>query len=88
MYGKDVQDDDIYRTAMQRFHFISMEEFMGISAEEIEKNGHPKELASKAQNVLREYLSSHDFIKLDGEQRLLLCVEQLQYMEEPLQKYM
>jgi len=35
MYGKDVQDDDIYRTAMQRFHFISMEEFMGISVEEI-----------------------------------------------------
>ena len=72
MYGKDVQDDDIYRTAMQRYHFLSMEEFLGISIEEVEKNGQPTEVATKSQNVLREFLSSHDYTRLDGEQRFLI----------------
>ena len=72
MYGKDVQDDDIYRVAMQRYHFLNIKDFLGISIEEIEQNGQPAEMATKAQNVLKEFLSSHDYIKLDGEQRLLI----------------
>ena len=72
MFGKDVKDDDIYRTAMQRYHFLSMKDFMGISIEEIEKNGQPVEVAAKSQNVLQEYFSSRDYIKLDGEQRFLI----------------
>lgn len=45
---------------------------MGISIEEIEKNGQPVEVAAKSQNVLQEYFSSRDYIKLDGEQRFLI----------------
>ena len=72
MYGKEVQDDDVYRVAMQGFHFLSMKDFLGISIEEIEENGQPIEMAIKAQNVLKEYLSNHDYIKSDGERRLLI----------------
>ena len=49
-----------------------MNDFLGISPEEIEKNGQPAELAVKAPNVLEEYFSNHDYIKLDGEPRLLI----------------
>ena len=72
MYGKEVQDDDVYLTAMQRYHFLSMKDFLGISVEEVEKNGQPTEIAAKSQNVLKEYLASRDYIKLDGEPRLLI----------------
>ena len=72
MFGKDVQDDDIYRTAMQSYHFLSAKENLGISIEEIEANDQPAEIATRAQNVLKEFLQSHDYIKLDGERRLLI----------------
>lgn len=70
--GKDVQDDDIYRVATQGYHYINAKECFGISTEEIEKNGPAREVATKAQNVMKEYLSSHDYLKLDGEQRLVI----------------
>ena len=44
----------------------------GFPLDEIEKNGPPAQLAMAAENVLEEYLMSHDFIKLDGEPRLVI----------------
>ena len=70
--GKDVQDDEVYSVAMQSYFYCSIEEFLGITAEETEKNGKPEELASDAQNVIKEYFEAHDFIKLEEEQRLLI----------------
>jgi hypothetical protein len=49
-----------------------MEDSMGIPTEEVEKNGAPVQLAMSAANVLEEYLKRHDFIKLDGEPRLVI----------------
>ena len=72
MFGKDVQDDDMFRTAMERYHFLSAEDFLGISIEEIEANGQPTEIATKSQNVLKEFLQSRDYVKLDGERRFLI----------------
>ena len=57
---------------MQSYFFCSIEHYFGISVEEVEKNGEPTELASSTQNVMIEYFDAHDFIKLDGEQRLLI----------------
>ena len=70
--GKDVQDEEVYMVAMQSYFFCSIEHYFGISVEEVEKNGEPTELASSTQNVMIEYFDAHDFIKLDGEQRLLI----------------
>ena len=54
------------------YHYLSMEDYMGIPVEEVEQNGQSAELASDAASVLEEYLASHDYIKLDGEQRILI----------------
>lgn len=70
--GKDVQDEEIYSIAVQSYFFCSIEEFFGISAGEAEENGKPTELASSMLNVLTEYFDGQDFIKPDGEQRLLI----------------
>jgi len=72
MYGKAVQSDDVFRVAMQRYFYLNMGEFLGLPLEEIEKNDPPAELAVKAPNVIEEYLSNHDYIKLDGEPRLII----------------
>lgn len=70
--GKDVQDETLYSIALQSYFFFSTDSFLGVSAEEIENNGTPSELASSAPNVLKEYFDSHEYIKFDGEQRLLI----------------
>jgi hypothetical protein len=72
MFGKDVQDEDIYDVAMQGFHFLNMEKNLGISIEEMEENGPPVEVAALTQNVLKEFLSSRDYIKADGEPRFVI----------------
>ena len=72
MNGREVQDDDIFLVALEKYNVNIMEETLGISPEEAEQNGHAETLALEASNVLEEYLTSHDFIKLDGEPRLLI----------------
>ena len=72
VYGNDVKDSDVFRVAVQEYHFFSMSEFMGIPTEEIEQNGQPEELAVKGQNVLKEFFVRNEYIKLDGKQRLLI----------------
>ena len=72
MNGKDVRDDDVFLVTTERYYYINMEDSMGIPTEEVEKNGAPVQLAMSAANVLEEYLKRHDFIKLDGEPRLVI----------------
>ena len=72
MNGKEVGDDDLFTVAMKGYHFLSIGEFLDIPPEEIEKNGKPREVAASVTNVLREYLSSHEHLEIDGEQRLVI----------------
>ena len=72
MNGKEVRDDDVFLIATERYYYNCMEESLDISHEEAKKNGPPVQLAASAVNVLEEYMSSQDFIKLDGERRFLI----------------
>ncbi|MBQ9036730.1 MAG: hypothetical protein IJ115_04695 [Erysipelotrichaceae bacterium] len=38
----------------------------------LKMNGRPIEVATKAPNILEEYFKDHDYIKLDGEPRLII----------------
>lgn len=40
--------------------------------EEVEQNGKSEEIATHAPNVLQEYFSQHELLKLDGEPRLII----------------
>jgi 5'-nucleotidase len=70
--GKDVQDDETYSIAVQSFFFCSKEDYFGITDEDVNEKGEPKELASSMQNVLQEYFDGHDYIKLEEEKRLVI----------------
>lgn len=72
MNGKKVADDDLFTVVMQKFFFDNIKDFLDLPQEEIEKNGRPIEVATKAPNILEEYFKDHDFIKLDGEPRLII----------------
>ncbi len=72
MNGREVEDGDTFTVAMQRYHYLSIGTFLDIQRDEIEKNGKPLEVATKCPNVLEEYFTAHDLVKLDGEPRLII----------------
>ena len=72
MNGKEVGDEDMFTVVMQKFFFENIGDFLDLPSEEIEKNGRPVEVATKAPNLLEEYFKDHESIKLDGEQRLII----------------
>jgi 5'-nucleotidase len=72
MNGSEVGDEDMFTVVMQKFFFENIGDFLDLPQEEIEKNGRPIEVATKAPNLLEEYFKDHESIKLDGEQRLVI----------------
>ena len=72
MNGKEVADGDLFTVVMQKFFFDNIGDFLDMPLEEIEKNGRPIEVATKAPNVLEEYFKDHESLKLDGEARLII----------------
>ena len=72
MNGKEVGDEDMFTVVMQKFFFDNIGDFLDLPSEEIEKNGRPIEVATKAPNLLEEYFKDHESIKLDDEQRLII----------------
>ena len=72
MNGSEVGDEDMFTVVMQKFFFENIGDFLDLPQEEIEKNGRPIEVATKAPNLLEEYFKDHESIKLDGEQRLII----------------
>ena len=72
MNGKEAADDDLYTVVMQEYFFQNIGEFLDLPLEEIAKNGRPIEVATKAPNILEEYFKDHEYLKLDGEPRLII----------------
>jgi hypothetical protein len=72
MNGKEVKDDDVFTVVMQSYFFTNIKDCLDLTLKEIEKNGRPIEVATKAPNILEEYFKDHKKIKYDGEQRLII----------------
>ena len=72
MNGKEVQDDDIYLVALERYYYNCMKQALDVSPEEVEKNGAAVKLADTVVNVLEEYLMNHEFTNMDTEPRLII----------------
>lgn len=72
MNGKEVKDDDLFKVAMQEYHFLNINGYLNISHEDIEANGQPIEIAGKAASVLQDYFKTHEHLEFDGEKRLVI----------------
>jgi len=70
--GKEVQDSDVIKVAIQSYHYTNIEEYLDLKPEEIERSGKPIQIASSSQNVLEEYFASHPLLELDGSPRLII----------------
>ena len=70
--GKEVQNDDLFKVAIQSYHYTSIEEYLDLKPKDIERSGKPIQAASSSQNALEEYFSSHPLLELDDSPRLII----------------
>ena len=70
--GKEVEDDRHLRVGIQRYHFCNLQEFLDVSLQEISLIHKPRVITTSTTDVLVEYLSLHEKMKVSREQRLFI----------------
>jgi 5'-nucleotidase / UDP-sugar diphosphatase len=66
-----VVDDTTYTVLIQGYHFKNASAYLAISTEELESSGKSKTVATSAQEVIKEYLMSHQNLDKSVEGRLV-----------------
>jgi 5'-nucleotidase len=57
--GKEIADHNTYTICMQGYHFKNAKAYLGIDPKDLEASGKSKTVTVSAQEVLKEYLMSH-----------------------------
>ena len=70
--GKDVQDEDEFKVALQDYHLQNMKEFLNVSLEEVTTKHEAKVLSTNCTDVLEEYFSTQELVQVDPEPRLVI----------------
>lgn len=70
--GKPIADDQMVSIAMEGYHFKNFEKFTSVPLDEVEKNGKAKKICTSSFQVLEEYLSTHQMLNADIEDRLVI----------------
>jgi 5'-nucleotidase / UDP-sugar diphosphatase len=69
--NKPAEDEQLYKIALQGYNFNNSKPYLNISNEELLKSGNSKVISTSAQQVLLEYLKSHQNIDSKTEERLV-----------------
>lgn len=70
--GKEIQDDDMIKIAMQYYHYKNFDEFFGVPLEEVSGNMKPRVIANSVNNIVEEYLSTHQNLDPKVEGRIVI----------------
>ena len=70
--GKPIEDDDLIKIAIQYYHYKNFDEFLGVPLEEVSQNMKPKIIANSVNNIVEEYLSTHQNLDPRVEGRLII----------------
>ena len=70
--GKPIEDDDLIKIAIQYYHYKNFDEFLGVPLEEVSRNMKPKIIANSVNNIVEEYLSTHQNLDPRVEGRLII----------------
>jgi 5'-nucleotidase len=70
--GEPIDDEKFYSVGITSFHYQNLKEFLDVSVEEISKNKEPKVVATKSADVLEEYFSKKELVKVAPDRRLCL----------------
>lgn len=68
--GKEIKDDDRLKIGLQNYHYSNFEKFMGVPLEEVAANRKPKIVATSVNNIIEEYLATHQGLDSHVEGRI------------------
>ncbi len=68
--GEDITDDMRLKICLQKYHYSSFDEFLGVPLEEVAQNMRPRVVAISVNNIVEEYLSTHPGLDAHVEGRL------------------
>lgn len=68
--GKEIKDDDRITLGLQNYHYINFDEFLGVPLEEVAKNRKPRVVATSINNIIEEYLVTHQGLDAQVEGRI------------------
>lgn len=71
-FGKEVQDEDEFKVALQDYHLQNMKEFLNVGLDEVTRKQKVKVLSTNCTDVLEEYFSTHELVSVDSEPRLVI----------------
>ena len=70
--GKEIPDEALFKLGLQGFHFKNIEDFFGITEEEVTGTAPYKVLSTNAMDILDEYLSRKELVKCPEDPRWVM----------------
>lgn len=70
--GYEIRDFDQFKLGLQAFHLKNIQKFLDVAMEEISSPHRPKVLSTNSTDVLEEYFSHQELIRVSEERRLVL----------------
>jgi 5'-nucleotidase len=70
--GRPIGDDQILKVGVPGYHFVNCETSLGVTQEELAAAGKPKEACTNSQNVLEEYFSDQELVRVPLDKRLIV----------------
>ena len=72
--GIDINDEEIYKIGLQKYHYINIKDCFDITVEELDKNGKSKVIATSCRDVVEEYMSNNQHLDevVEDNQRLIV----------------
>lgn len=68
--GRDIEDGDRLKIALQEYHYKNFEEFLSVPIEEVKANMKPRIVATSLLNIVEEYFSTNDSLDAHVEGRI------------------
>ena len=68
--GDDITADTRLKIGLQNYHYKNFDEFLGIPLEEVKQNWKPRVVATSVNNIVEEYLATHQGLDAQVEGRL------------------
>ncbi len=67
--GEDIQDDRLFRLGLQDFHYKNLEDFLGLTPEEVRKNKVPRVVATSTIALVEEWMCHRERVEVRPDRR-------------------
>ena len=70
--GEEILPDSRLKIGIQNYHYKNFDEFLGIPLEEVKTNRKPRVVATSVNNIVEEYMATHQGLDAQVEGRLVI----------------